>query len=113
MYYENPKGVAVHEGFPNAGTDVSIQTLDLNKLLIKNTVSTYFMRMHGNSAHTYGIARGDILVIDRALSPQPNDLVIWWQGEEFKVSPQHRVPLDHAVWGVVSATVRQLRGGTQ
>ena len=109
MYYENPKGVAVHDGFPNAATDASLQNLDLNALLIKNAISTYFMRMHSDDARDHGIARGDILIIDRALKPQANDLVIWWEAESFVVSPKHKVPLDHQVWGVVTTTIRPLK----
>jgi hypothetical protein len=107
MYYENPKGVAVHDGFPNAATDTAIQTLDLNKLLIKNSVSTYFFRNQNYDWRSYGILPGDLLVVDRARAAGKNDLVIWWEGESFKLSPKHKAPLDHAVWGTLSGVVRE------
>lgn len=110
MYYENPKGVAVHDGFPNPATDAAIQPLDLNKLLIKNSVSTYFMRVSSYDWRGYGILRGDLLVIDRAQPAGKNDLVIWWEGESFKLSPKHCVTLDHVVWGTLVGVVREVRG---
>lgn len=110
MYYENPKGVAVHDGFPNAATDTAIQTLDLNKLLIKNSVSTYFFRAHSYDWRAYGILRDDLLVIDRARPANKNDLVVWWQGESFKLSPKHKVALDHPVWGTLVGVVREIKG---
>ncbi|MDZ7786233.1 MAG: hypothetical protein U5L95_03875 [Candidatus Saccharibacteria bacterium] len=108
MYFQQPKGVAVHDGFPNAATDTAIQTLDLNKLLIKNSVSTYFFRAHNNDWREYGILRGDILVIDRARPAGKNDLVIWWEEESFRLSLKHRVAMDRAVWGTLTGVVRQL-----
>lgn len=107
--YQTPDGVSVHTGFPNAATDQSLQGLDLNSLLVRHSVSTYFMRAAGNDARAYGIQDGDILLIDRALKIRPTDLVIWWQGENFTVTPPQKVPADTPVWGVVSAIIRQLR----
>ena len=108
MYYENPKGVSVHDGFPNAATDTALQTLDLNKLLIKNSVSTYFFRNQSYDWRAYGILPGDLLVIDRAQPAGKNNLVIWWEGESFKLSPKHKVSLDSSVWGTLVGVVRQL-----
>lgn len=110
MFYENPKGVAVHDGFPNAATDTAIQSLDLNKLLVKNSVSTYFMRVHNFNWRDYGILLGDLLIIDRARAAGKNDLVIWWEGENFTLSPKHKVPLDQPVWGTLAGVVRELKG---
>lgn len=108
MYYENPQGVAVHDGFPNAATDTAIQSLDLNKLLIKNSVSTYFFRVSNFDWRSYGILSGDLLVIDRARVAGKNDLVIWWEGENFRLTPKHKAPLDQPVWGTLVGVVREI-----
>jgi hypothetical protein len=110
MYYENPKGVAVHDGFPNAATDTAIQALDINKLLIKNSVSTYFFRNQSYEWLVYGILSGDLLVIDRAQPASKNDLVIWWEGENFKLSPHHKVAVNHSAWGTLVGVVRKVGG---
>lgn len=109
MYYENPDGVSVHSGFPNPATDASIQEIDLNKLLIQNSVSTYFMRVAGDEWQTVGIFARDIIIIDRALAARPNDLVVWVLDDEFAVSPRHALPARAAIWGIVTSVVHQYR----
>lgn len=111
MYYENPEGVSVHDGFPNPATDASLQGLDLNKLLIKNGVSTYFMRIADQTYRRVGIFDGDVVVIDRALAPRRNDLVVWCEGSDFMISPRHQLPIGKQMWGVVTAAIHIYREG--
>lgn len=108
-FYENPDGVSVHGGFPNPATDVSLQGIDLNTLLIKNSAATYLMRISGNDWRAQGIFDGDIIIIDRALTPQTNDLVIWWYDGSFAISPKHKVPLDCEIWGIVTSVTHRYR----
>ncbi len=110
MYYENPGGVSVHDGFPNPATDSSLQTLDLNQLLIQNSASTYFMRIAGNDWARQGIFADDIAIVDRAMGPKPNDPVVWVWGSELCISPRHKLPRGAEVWGVVTAVIHQYRG---
>ncbi len=107
MYYENPQGVAVHDGFPNAATDTAIQTLDLNKLLIKNSVSTYFFRAGSDDWASHNILASDLLIIDRAHPAGKNMLVVWWNEESFGLSTRSRVPAGRQVWGTLVGVVRQ------
>jgi hypothetical protein len=109
MFYENPQGVSVHDGFPNPATDASLQTLDLNKLLIKNGVSTYFMRIAGDDWRKAGIFDGDVAVIDRAVAPRRTDLVIWCEGSDFMISPRHALPIGKQMWGVVTSVIHMYR----
>lgn len=102
-------GVSEHAGFPNPATDRSIQTLDLNKLLIRHSAATYLMRIEGNDWRVLGIFDGDIVVVDRALGHGPNDLVVWWQGENFTIGHANQAPEDTETWGVVSATIHRFR----
>ncbi len=67
MYYDNPDGVSVHDGFPNPATDATIQPIDLNKLLIKNSAATYMMRVTGDHWQRLGIFNSDIVIVDRAV----------------------------------------------
>jgi SOS-response transcriptional repressor LexA len=109
MYYENPSGVSVHRGFPNPATDAAIQGLDLNKVLIENGASTYAMRLDSNEWRAVGMFAGDLLLIDRALNPKTTDLVIWWLGGSFAISPKHKLPEGAEVWGVVTTAIHQYR----
>ncbi len=110
MYYENPQGVSVHDGFPNPATDISLQTLDLNQLLIPRPVSTFLMRITGNEWAERGIFDGDLIIVDRALKPRSGRLVIWWEGSDFAISFVSAVTPDCPVWGVVTAVIHQYEG---
>lgn len=109
MYYENPEGVSIHGGFPNPAADASLQGIDLNKLLIENSISTYLMRIDGDEWQSIGIFSGDIAIIDRAVTAYKNDLVVWVLHDEFVISPRHRVPKNSVVWGVVTSVIHQYR----
>jgi SOS-response transcriptional repressor LexA len=102
-------GVSEHTGFPNAGTDSSLSSLDLAKLLIQNPSSTFFMRLRGDQWQDRGVYDGDVVVIDRALVAKPTDLVIWWGGEAFAIGKPLHVPKDTEVWGVVTTIIHQTR----
>ena len=106
----NP-GVSVHGGFPNPSTDASLQGLDLNRLLVNNGASTFMMRIKGNEWADQGIFAGDIALVDRAIAPGKNDLVIWWHEDNFAVSAMNRTPKSSVAWGVVTAVIHQYRPG--
>ncbi len=110
VYYENPEGVSVHDGFPNPAADTSLQAIDLNSLLIQHSASTYFMRIAGNDWAKQGIFAGDLAIVDRALAPQGNDPAVWVHEETFAISPKHKIPEGAEVWGVVSSVIHQYRG---
>jgi hypothetical protein len=107
--FDAVEGISVHEGFPNPATDTSLQALDINKLLVRHQVSTYYMRIDGSDWQEQGIFCGDLAIIDRALKPRHNDLVVWWEGESFNISPRHQVPLDVSIWGIVIHTIHSFR----
>lgn len=105
-------GVSVHSGFPNPATDTSLQSLDLNRLLVANSASTFMMRIKGNEWTNEGIFAGDIALVDRALAARKNDLVIWWHDDEFAISRLNRTPGNSVIWGVVTAVIHQYRGAS-
>jgi DNA polymerase V len=102
-------GVSVHVGFPNPALDGSLDTLDLNRLLVSHPAGTYFMRIAGNDWQEVGIWDGDIILVDRVTKPQKADLVIWWEGESFIISNLPAVPEKTPVWGVVTTVIHQYR----
>jgi DNA polymerase V len=108
---DRPEGVSVHTGFPNPAADKSLQTLDFNKLLVQHGTSTYMFRVRGNEWEAAGVFDGDIAVVDRALDPRKDDVVIWWDDTsgEFAISHYHAKPQEGSCWGVVTATIHQFR----
>jgi len=103
------KGVSTHAGFPNAAAGSSAKTLDLTRLLVPHPAATFLMEVDGNTWEDRGIFAGDIIVIDRALDPTKTDLVIWWETEDFLISPLSKVPKSIPIWGVIRSIIHQLR----
>lgn len=63
-------------GFPAPGDDLVEKPLDLNDLLIDNPTATFFVRVAGDSMEGSGIFDGDILVVDRSVTPQDGNIVV-------------------------------------
>lgn len=63
-------------GFPAPGDDVVERPLDLNDLLIDNPTATFFVRVSGDSMEGAGIFDGDILVVDRSITPESGKIVV-------------------------------------
>jgi DNA polymerase V len=111
MYHDNipQQGVAIHTGFPNPGIDASLKDLDLNQLLITHSAATYLMRIVGDAWQPLGIFDGDIAIIDRAVSAQHNDIVVWWHDGDFMLSHLHQMPKTAAMWGVITSTIHRFK----
>jgi hypothetical protein len=103
-------GVSVHSGFPNPAADRRGHAglaLDLNRLLIRQTSSTYLFRVAGHHWVHQGVYDGDVAVVDRALQARPTDLLIVWRGEDSVLCRQHQLMPEDRPWGVVTAIIHQ------
>jgi DNA polymerase V len=81
-------------GFPSPAADSRENSLDFNELLLKHKSSTYCLKASGRSLENAGIFDGDILIVDKSLSPKQNDLVVAeYQGgftaKRFKIQGDH------------------------
>jgi DNA polymerase V len=63
-------------GFPSPADDFPASDLNLNDKLIKNPGATYFFKVEGDSMVKAGIRPGDLLIVDRAIEPTDNRIVI-------------------------------------
>ncbi len=63
-------------GFPSPAENYIEENLDLNKYLVKNFESTFFIRVLGDSMIDVGIYNNDIIVVDKSLSPINYSIVI-------------------------------------
>jgi len=75
----------VGAGFPSPATDYVEDDIDLNSHLIKNTPSTFLIRVQGKSMDDTGIHNGDLLIVDRSLDPKNFSIVIANVNEELVV----------------------------
>jgi DNA polymerase V len=83
--------VSVQAGFPSPADDYYENKLDLNELLVKNKVATYFVRVAGDSMVNAGIHSGDILVVDRSLEATEGKIVIAEVNGELTVKRMERI----------------------
>lgn len=66
----------VAAGFPSPADDYVEKNLSLDDLLISHPSATYLVKAHGTSMIGAGIYDGDILIIDRSVTPHTGDIVI-------------------------------------
>ena len=66
----------VSAGFPSPASDYIEHKLDLNEYLISNTAATFIVKATGTSMLDAGIHPGDLLIVDKSLSPKHNSIVI-------------------------------------
>ena len=98
------QGVSIHAGFPNPAADRQGAPLKLDQLLIQHPSSTYVFRIVGSNWEGQGIFAGDLALIDRALSPRPDDLALTWEAEHFVLTRFDKLPgIDP--WGIVTAII--------
>lgn len=117
----------IKAGFPSPADDFIESRLDLNELIIQHPSATFFARVGGHSMEGAGILDGDILVIDRSVSPTNGAIVIArFEGEftvkririlekTFYLSAEHpdypdfqiTDEVDFEVWGVVTYIIHK------
>ncbi|ACV68190.1 LexA family protein [Desulfohalobium retbaense] len=118
----------VPAGFPSPADDHLDRPLDLHEYLISNEAATFMVRVSGDSMSGAGILDGDILVVDRSLSPRTGHIVVavldgeltvkrlTRRGEQWRLEAAHdgyppltvRPEQEFLVWGVVAGVVRRL-----
>lgn len=114
-------------GFPSPADDYIEARLDLNQKLIGNKEATFLLTVQGDSMKKVGIKDGDILIVDKSITPSDGKIVIaaldgeltvkrlsikstgtWLVPENDHYSP---IPIkdesDVVIWGVVTATISQ------
>ena len=118
---------SVCAGFPSPAEDLGAQRIDLVQMLVVHPQATYFLRASGQSMIEAGIFDKDIMVVDRAIKPRHNHIVVAIVDGDFTVKYLYkradRIKLKAAnptfpdivpkegqtmeIWGVVTATIKQ------
>jgi DNA polymerase V len=141
MNFSNPVPISVSEqwlplvtysvraGFPSPAEDFCAQRLELNTMLVKHPETTFMVRVRGDSMVNAGIFDNDILVVDKLVRPQHNDVVVAIVDGEFTCKrycclngkvilraenptyPDIRLREDQImeIWGVVTNAIKQFR----
>ncbi len=117
----------VSAGFPSPADDFVSFDLNLHDYLVNNPMSTFCIRVTGDSMINIGIFSGDILIIDRSINPINNHIILAVLDGEFllkrlnfqkgnvvlKAENEHYQPIlvnkntDFIIWGVVTASIKK------
>ena len=119
----------VAAGFPSPAEDHMVQRLDLMAQLIKHPQATFLLRVRGESMKDAGIFDGDVVLVDKAITPRSGMVVIavvdgefvcktlWQRAGRMKlkaanvafpdISPKDGQTVE--IWGVVVAAIKQFK----
>ena len=119
----------VDAGFPSPVDDHLERSIDLNEELIRNKAATFLVRVKGESMRDAGIQAGDVLVVDRSVTPKDKQIVVAMIDGEFTVKrfrkcggklsleasnpdfPSIQIGEDQelTIWGAVTYIIHQAR----
>ena len=125
-------GDAVPAGFPSPADDYLDMDLNLHDYLVQHTSATFCVKAIGDSMVDAGIKSSDVMVIDRALTPKNNDIILAVIDGEFTVKrikknddELYLIPanenyrpvkitedMDFQVWGVVTFIIHKANAST-
>ena len=74
--HTSPLFESVSAGFQSPATDYMENKLDLNEHLVKHPAATFIVKANGISMIEAGISSGDLLIVDRSISPRNDNIVI-------------------------------------
>ena len=118
----------ISAGFPSPAMDFVDISIDLNRHLIKHPSATFYGRVKGESMKDAGINDGDLLIIDKSITPEHGKIAVCFIDGDFtlkriKIDEQglwlmpenenyHPIHVNEAselrVWGVVSHIIKSV-----
>ena len=118
----------ISAGFPSPADDFKEVRISLDKELVKNKEATFYARVSGDSMIGAGLDDGDLLVIDRSLSPENGKIAICFIDGDFTVKrikkekgkfylmPENKKyePIELAeddeliIWGIVEYVIKKV-----
>lgn len=120
--------VGVAAGEPTYVSQSFETTINVSRELIKNRKATFCVRVVGQSMIDAGIDDGDLLIVDKSLPPDNNNIVLavidgeytvkrlYKRGEDLYLQPENKnydpikiTPyMDFRIWGVVTGLIKKL-----
>lgn len=129
---ENPLAIqafssSVPAGFPSPAAEFAAKRIDVMERLVVHPQATFTMRVSGESMREAGILDGDVLLVDKAVTPRHGMMVIavvdgeftckqlWQRNGRMKlkaanptfpdITPKDGQTIE--IWGVVIASIKQ------
>lgn len=124
-------GHSIPAGFPSPAADYIESSIDMNELLVRDPMATFYLRVKGDSMRDAGIHDGSVVVVEAGLTARSGDIVVAELDGGFTLKrlvktrglyELHPANPDYPViriseggelriFGVVTATVLQFRRG--
>lgn len=112
-------GLVFHAGFPNAGEDQAEMRMSLDAVIFRHRLSTFLWKLE-QAIPEMSWQTGSVVVVDRALEPRQNNLVVAVVEEAFVVRKLHQGRLfdltgnpetaeEVSVWGVITHVLQEYR----
>ncbi len=79
--------------------------INLNELLVKRAAATFFFKVVGAKGRYEGIEDGDLLIVDRSVSPSVGKIVVGAIQGELIVKKLVGDEGEFQVWGVVTCVI--------
>lgn len=115
----------VEAGFPSPAEEELIDTISLDEYLVRRPEATFMLTVRGDSMIGAGIQPGDIVLVEKGVTPKPGDIVVVQVDDEWTLKyfmqDQAGIRLDPAnpkyrfirpkrslvIGGVVKAVIRK------
>ncbi len=99
-------------GFPSPAADYVEMGISLDRTLIEHPEATFFFRASGAALEESGVFDGDLLVVDRSVTPGPRHMVVAVADGEFVIRRAADLAKEAhgeiTVWGVVRWAIHRL-----
>ncbi len=66
----------VQAGFPSPAEEELVDTISLDEYLIRRPEATFMLTITGDSMSGAGILPGDIVLVEKGVTPKPRDIVV-------------------------------------
>ena len=122
---------SIHAGFPSPAADHAGERINLARGMTPHPETTFYAHVEGDSMRDAGILDGDIVVVDRSLTPKNGDYIVAYIDGEYTLK-EFRVDADgqsawliphnpdfqpikvtaesnFVVWGVITYAVHKTR----
>lgn len=117
--------IRIPAGFPSPAADDLEEPINLNEWLIEQPAASYVMRVEGDSMAGAGVTDGDLIVVSRAKTARPGQIVValvygertlkrlvkrdgrLWLMPEAQGYPETLVDESVEIWGVLVGLARR------
>jgi DNA polymerase V len=95
-------------GFSSPATHYHEPRIDLNSVLVSNSESTFFIRVVDESFNDMEIHKNDVLIVDKSLIPNSNQLAVINSEGAFEIVRINDTSKDVDLWGVITYIIKSV-----